>query len=78
MAVLVLKERGEDVRQSQWFIDYTSKLVEEYVKFKQTSKDGEFLRAEISFNHRAKRIIKPSWVFWMKRNSEDIKLEVVE
>ena len=69
-------ELGEDVRQSKWFIDYTTKLIEEYVRFKQNSKDGEFMRAEITFNHRAKRIIKPSWVIWTKQDGEDIKLEV--
>ena len=74
----IVETLGECVRTLKWFIDFTAKLVEEYIKFKNNSKDGEFLRAEITFNHRAKRIIKPNWVFWVKQDGEDIKLEVEE
>ena len=70
--------QGEDIRNSSWFKRYTTKLIEEYIRFKNNSKDGEFMRAEITFNHRAKRIIKPSWVFFTKQDGEDIRLEVEE
>ena len=71
-------ERGEDIRGSKWYIAYTTKLIEEYVKFKNTSKDGSCLVCEIAFYHRAKRIVRPKTKFMKSDDGEPIKLEVEE
>ena len=70
--------RGEDVRNGKWFNNYTTKLIEKYVRFKNNSKDGDFLIGQIAFYHRAKRILKPKIKFIEGEDGEDIRLDLEE
>jgi len=68
--------KGEDIRASKWFKEFSDTLIENYIKLKERGKDGDLLRCQIDFAFRKRRILKPTVIFSLKGDLEDILLEV--
>ena len=44
--------KGENIRNNEWYLKFTDKLISKYVNFKKKAKDGDLLRVELIFSYR--------------------------